>query len=312
MSIRKFERDFAHADLAAVQGLIAQLGDEDVMVRLGLESRRDELQQTIAHFDAVADEPAASAALFFGGSPVVGARGIESEFAGAAVSKFQDIVAKVYALETGGLARTGVVPNKAASTLHITNIVRGSFGFLLEEVQAPQHMIETALKTAVDDATRLLDAFGESDEDQFRTAVKEIDERILVTARNFFNLMRQSAATFRLVSGDIDRSFGLQAVARAAERATSTTVEDAEERLLGQLGGVLPEGHLFEFRVAQDRGTIRGRVSRTLPADQLAHLNRDWVNVDAVARVSVKRVRRSGAVVSESYTLLAIERPNQV
>ncbi len=93
-SLRKLERDFAHADLAAVQGLLAQLGDEDIMARFGLEARRDELQQTIEALDAAPDEPVASAALFFGGGPVIGARGIESEFAGSAVTKFQDIVAK--------------------------------------------------------------------------------------------------------------------------------------------------------------------------------------------------------------------------
>ena len=95
--LRKLERDFVSADLAAVTGLLAQLGDEDVMARMGLELRRDELQQTIAHLDEAGVEPAASAALFFGGGPVVGSRGIESEFAGSAISKFQDIVAKVLA-----------------------------------------------------------------------------------------------------------------------------------------------------------------------------------------------------------------------
>ena len=140
-SLRKLERDFAHADLAAVQGLLAQLGDEDIMARFGLEARRDELQQTIETLDAAPDEPVASAALFFGGGPVIGARGIESEFAGSAVTKFQDIVAKVLAHETGGLGQRGIVPNKGASTLHITNIVRGSFGFLLEEVQPHQQQL---------------------------------------------------------------------------------------------------------------------------------------------------------------------------
>ena len=39
-------------------------------------------------------------------------------------------------MRSGGLGQRGIVPNKGASTLHITNIVRGSFGFLLEEVQS--------------------------------------------------------------------------------------------------------------------------------------------------------------------------------
>ncbi len=308
-SLRKLERDFAHADLAAVQGLLAQLGDEDIMARFGLEARRDELQQTIEALDAAPDEPVASAALFFGGGPVIGARGIESEFAGSAVTKFQDIVAKVLAHETGGLGQRGIVPNKGASTLHITNIVRGSFGFLLEEVQPQQQMLESSLKEAVDEATRLLDALGEPDEERFRSAVETIDQRVLGTAREFFDLMRQSGATLRLVAGETDRSFGADAVARAAERATSTTVEDSEETIRGQLAGVLPDAHQFEFRTGAERGTIRGKVNRALPADQLARFNRDWVNVDATARLHVKRVRRSGAVVRESFTLLALDPP---
>src|SRR6516165_2720006 len=127
-SLRKLERDFAHADIAAVSSLLGQLSEEDVMVRFGLEARLQELRKTLADLEAVKDEPTASAALFFGGQPVIGSKGIESEFAGAAVTKFQDLVAKVLAQQAGGLGLRGIVPNKGASTLHITNIVRGSFG----------------------------------------------------------------------------------------------------------------------------------------------------------------------------------------
>jgi len=308
-SLRKLERDFAHADAAAVAGLLAQLGDEDIMARFGLEARLADLQQEIARLDAAGDEPTASAALFFGGRPVLGQRGIESEFAGTVITKFQDIVAKVLAHETNGLGQRGVVANKAASTLHITNIVRGSFGFLLEEAGPQQHMVETPLRAAVDEATRLLDAFGEPDEEEFRTAIENIDDRLLATARDFFDIMRSNGATLRLVSGETDRSFGTEAVERAAERATSTTVQDSEEVLRGQLGGVLPDAHQFEFRVGAPQGTIRGRIDRALSADELSRYNRDWVNVDARARMRVKRVRRNGAVVRETFTLTGLETP---
>ena len=156
------------------------------MTRFGLEARLDELRKTLAELEAAKDEPTASAALFFGGKPVVGSQGIESEFSGAAVTKFQDLVAKVLAQQTGGLGLRGTVPNKAASTLHITNIVRGSFGFLMEEVNPQQQIVDTSLKGAVKQATVLLDAFGEPDEEQFRSAVEVIDERVLDTAREFF------------------------------------------------------------------------------------------------------------------------------
>ena len=310
-SPRKLERDFVHADIAAVSSLLDQLGDEDVMARFGLEARLEELQTVIAQLGAAPEEPTASAALFFGGRPVLGSRGIESEFGGAAITRFQDLVAKMLAHETGSLGMRGVVPNKGAATLHITNIVRGSFGFLLEEVQPQQQLMDTALKNAVNEATRLLDAFGEPDEEQFRSAVETIDQRVLGTAREFFDLLRQNGATLRLVAGETDRSFGADAVARAAERATTTTVEDVPEIIRGQLAGVLPDAHQFEFRASQERGIIRGKVDRTLSVEELTSFNRDWVNVDASAQMHVKRVLRNGAIVREGYTLLALSAPDQ-
>jgi hypothetical protein len=168
-------------------------------------------------------------------------------------------------------------------------------------------MVSTSLKEAVREATRLLDAFGESDEEQFRSAVEKIDPRVLGTTREFFDLMRQNGATLRLVAGDIDQSFGIEAVARAADRATSTKVEDTEETIVGQLAGVLPDAHQFEFRTGADRGTIKGRVERTFSPDQLADFNRTLVNVDAVAHFRVRRVLRNEAVVRESFILLKLD-----
>lgn len=309
--LKKLERDFATADIAAVNGLLAQLGEQDVMTRFGLEARLEELQRDLAALHVSAEEPTASAALFFGGQPVLGARGIESEFGATAVTKFQDLVAKVLAHENGGLGQRGVVPNRGASTLHITNVVRGSFGFLLEEMNPQHQMVETPLKAAVDEATRLLDAFGEPDEEAFRTAIEEIDERVLGTAREFFSLMRQRGATLRVVAGERDNSFGAEAVARAADRASSTVLQDDEERIAGQLAGVLPDAHQFEFRAGADRGTLRGKVDRALTADQLGRFNRDFVNVDASGRFHVKRVLRNDVIVRETYTLLALEPTDQ-
>jgi hypothetical protein len=310
-SHRKLERDLIYADMAAVTALLNQLDTEDVMSRFSLEARRDELRDMIGSFAGEPEDTAASAILFFGGRPVNGTHGIESEFAGAAVSKFQDLIAKVMAQEVGALGQRGVVPHKSASTLHITNVARGSFGFVLEEVQTQTQLVDTPLKSAVDEAVQLLDAFGEPDETHFQAAIETIDQRVLATAREFFDLMRQGGATLRLVAGMSDHSFGAEAVNRAAERATSTTVEDAEENVQGQLAGVLPEAHQFEFRVSDDRGVVRGKVDRALASHTLAKFNRDMVNVDAQAQLQVKRVLRNGVVARESYTLVGLARAGE-
>jgi hypothetical protein len=306
-AIRKLERDYLKADISAVGGLLETLGDDDVMARFSLEERLAELQAALAGLEEAPPETLASAAIFFGGKPVIGSQGIESGFAGSAVGHFQDLVSMVHAHETVGLAERGTVPRRASSTLHITNIVRGSFGFLLQEVQPQLQIVDSSLKAAVDEATRLLKAFGEDDEEQFRTAVEEIDQRVLATTGEFFDLMRKSGATMRLVSGETDRSFNSDVVARAVDRAKTTTVVDDQETVPGQLAGVLPESHQFEFRTSDERGTIRGRVDRDLTPHQLGLFNTEYVNVNARARLKVKRVLRNQAVVREKYTLIGID-----
>ena len=305
-ALKKIERDQHAAEFAAVTALLDQLTASDIITRMGLEARRDEIATVLAEMTEEPENPTASAALFFGGKPVAGSRGIESEFGGNAVTKFQDLVAKLMADEAGSLGQRGIVPNKGAATLHITNVVRGSFGFLLEEVEPQGLAIDTSLKVAVDNAAQLLSAFGETSEDKFRAAVEKIDQRVLTTAQEFFSLMRTSGATFRLLAGDEDRSFGLEAVSRAAERASSTSVNEVEEQIEGQLGGVLPDAHQFEFR-SEARGPLRGSVDRSIPASDLAEMNRTRVNVDAVATLKVRRVIRNGEMVRESFTLLRLD-----
>lgn len=305
-ALKKIERDQHAAEFAAVTALLDQLTASDIITRMGLEARRDEIAAVLAEMIEEPQPPTASAALFFGGKPVAGSRGIESEFGGNAVTKFQDLVAKLMADEAGALGQRGIVPNKSAATLHITNVVRGSFGFLLEEVEPQGQVLDTSLKVAVDNAAQLLSAFGETSEDKFRAAVEQIDQRVLTTAQEFFSLMRTSGATFRLLAGDEDRSFGPEAVSRAAERASSTSVTETTEQVEGQLGGVLPDAHQFEFR-STTRGPLKGGVDRSIPAADLAEMNRTLVNVDAVAMLKVRRVLRDGEIARESFTLLRLE-----
>jgi hypothetical protein len=303
---RRLGRDRASAELAGVEKTLATLTDNDFLTRMSLEARRDEIAETLAVFEHAGPETVATAALFFGGRPVAGSKGVESEFAGAVVGRFQDLVAKVLAQDSGGLGERGVVPNKSAATLHITDVVRGSFGFVLEEVEPQGYIIDTALKAAVDNASQILSAFGDPDESHFQEAMERVDERVLTTARDFFQFMRQSGATFRLVAGDADSEFPAGSIDRAAERATTTKVEDAPESLDGQLAGVLPDGHLFEFRSVR-RGTINGRVDRGIAASELDGWNARLRNVDATATIRVRRVSRGGSVVRESFTLLGVE-----
>lgn len=310
----KIERDFVAADLVTVDDLLANLKDRDAFAKLSLQSRRDELKQKLESLSE-SREVSASASLFFGGAPVIANRGIEASFGAQAVEKFQDVVSKIFAVQhSGALGQRGVVPGKDASALHVTNIVRGSFGFRLEELSPQASMLESPLKGAVDEATRLMETFSEENEEAFGAEIENLDSRVLASVRDFFGTVSDHRATFRLVSGNIDTSFRDENIARAAERARTTTVEEKEIELSGQLSGALREARIFEFRAESPARTLKGSIAPDLTADAISEINKSLADVDSSARFSVKSVRRKDRVLRESFTLLSIrenERPNE-
>lgn len=193
--------------------------------------------------------------------------------------------------------------------MHITNIVRGSFGFLLEEIHDQAQLVDTNLKGAVEEASELLDIFGEADEERFQATVVEVDQRILATARDFFELMRQHGATLRMVAGESEFQFGAEAVARGVERASGTSIEEDEKSLEGQLAGVLPSAHQFEFRITGGE-TLKGKVDPAWTAVDLERWNRELVGVNAMMNAAVKRVLRHGQITRENYVLKGIAPKN--
>lgn len=309
-AIQKLEGDRLQAEFSSLSRMLAELGERDVVMRLGLEDRLIELRAELDELGHGGGE-LASAALFFGGAPVIGNRGIESEFGSRALSIFQDLVAKQLAHETGGLGQRGIVPNKGAAKLHITDVVRGSFGFVLEEIDSQTPLIDSSLKESVDHVSDLIAAFGEDDEERFQATVSETDERVLSTAKTFFEHMRQAGATFRLVNGEKDRVLSALAIARAENRATTTSVGDDEERIEGVFSVALPEGHQMEFRTDGPRGVIRGRVDRNYSSSAVVNLNKEWMERRAIGRFRVRKVLKDGSLVRENFTLLGLEVPLQ-
>lgn len=305
-SQRKLELDLLHADLAAVNDLLGRLSEEDVMARMGLEDRSQELKALILAAEEEKEKLTASATLFFGGKPVTGMRGIESKFATSAVATFQDLVAMVLAHKSNSLSPRGAIANRDSSTLYITSLARGSVGFILEEMRPQANLTDTPLTEAVNEATELLEAFGTSNEEYFQEWLEATDQRVLGSAGKLFDLLRRSEATLRLVTEDSDYTFGVQAVARAAERAKSTTTRGEKQTVIGQLAGVLPDARRFEFRRDDTGDVIAGKIASSLDSHTLARTAEEWLNIDAEARIVVRRVYHNDDLVRESYTLFAL------
>lgn len=304
-ALAKLRKEVTAADLAAVESLLGEIHDAKSLSRLSLESRRTELHDELQKFAQHDDDTHASAALFFGGRPVVGSHGIASDFGGRALQSFQELITKQLADETVGLGQRGIVPQRDAARLHITNIVRGSFGFLLEEVDSQERLVQSQLALTMEKVTDLIASLGSEDEEHYRAILENLDPRVLAQAKDFFTLLDQADATFRLVQGSHDFAFSRSDVHRATERATTTRVSEDTERVEGILLGVLPDAHQFEFELTNG-AVIRGKVTREFGRD-LRALSRELHDKEALATLLVRRVYRASTVVRESFTLAAIK-----
>jgi hypothetical protein len=147
--IRRLEQDHLSADLAAVEELLSSAPPGDVLGRMSLTERRDEVRKALTEVES-RREIEGRTALFFGGAPVIGSRGVDADFAAEAVGKYQDLVTKVWAFkEHGSLAPSGPVPDRHEARLHVTNVVHGSFGFELAGLQGPLTLGSSSLHDAI-------------------------------------------------------------------------------------------------------------------------------------------------------------------
>lgn len=297
----RIRRGRSEAALGGARALLSQLPEDDLLGRLGLEDLERELN------DEAASEPpldtGATAALFFGGKPVVGSTGIESGFAGKAIETFQDLVAKVWIDEHRGLGQRGPLPAHNAK-LHITEVLRGSFGFVLEEMESSGSLLDTPLKGALSKTITILETFADVNEEPFADTLENTDDRSLSAAKDFFALLAQQEATLRLVTDTSEVEFPTASIARATERADTSETTEEDATLEGVLGGMMPEKHMFELHNVPELGTVAGRVSRDLTDGRLTELLRQYFERPVVAEVRRRKVFRQGELVRETYQLL--------
>jgi hypothetical protein len=282
---RKTESDEIRADLASVEALLGAVPEGDILGRRSLTARRDILAHELATLPAQA-QPSAHAAVYFGGAPVVGSRGIDATFASKALANYEDFVTKIWAQrQHGNLPASGPVRDRHEARLHITGVVRGSFGFELAELEGSTSFEGAPLRDAVDLATRAIIAAGESD-DALADAAEDLDSRAFAALREFFTVLKKGGASVRVVTDDLDRSFDVSAVLAATERTQGTLTEQQDVPVPGEFLGVLPERRTFEFR--RDDGTVlRGRVSEEMPLADLRQLNPSWATRRCIAHLRV-------------------------
>lgn len=308
--VQKIARDSLTAKVSAARAM------EDAAIRRGdkLAAMQFSRQRTQLEADLEAlgqrTERLASVALYFGGAPVLGNYGIKADFAGKAIEAFQDVVSKRFArAEVGQLGQRGKVPHRASAELMVTEVARGSFGFILEEAAAAEPIVRTALVDAVDDAAQLVVKLSSPDEQEFESAMEDLDGRLLIAVRRFFATLYNEEASLRIVEGDFDRSLGAGDVQRAFARASSIEVDERDAvELRGRLH-ILPKSKRFEFSLLGSDEVIAGTVASDvakLVGDQVQQGFDSPAGKFWRARFHVREVTRRNQTPRRYHTLEAL------
>jgi hypothetical protein len=259
----------------------------------------------------------ASVALVFNGNPVVGSSDIRLDFTSDALTSFQKLVSarlaereRQAAGDATALPKRGKLPGARNTNLFIRDLVRGSMGFILEELPEQAELLPTKLKEAVESSTELLGRLNEASDDEFQGIVAEAEPRVVQAIQKFAKVLFEAGASTR-ISGDQQRTnLSIAEVDRLSKRLNEVEVTEEVEVLDGVLQGLLPDKLEFEFKVAGEDGiTLRGDVVEDLarkytldPAfvEQLLHK-------PGRARIKIVRTSRNGVQSKQQRVMEALE-----
>lgn len=302
---RKLRLDSLRAELGSVQSQI-ELSDEygDIVGSGQFRRRLEQIQEEIAALER--QEPTrASVALYFSGRPVLGTRGIAADFAGRCLENYQDLISKTFARrELGSLGERGRIPMRQSAEMMVTGVTHGSFGFVLDEMSEQSSILDTQLKEVVKEVSLTLEKFSADSDSEFLDFASEIDQRTVISLRNFFQDMDSSGATLRVVEDIHELNLDAASVLRARQRAESSTIEDETTDIQGTAIHILPDHRTFEFR------TSTGDVlfGKAHPDAVESYLNAIAIQVNVtnsamIAHMQVRTVRALNREPKSTYRL---------
>ena len=299
-------RDTLAADIAAAEAVLRGLPENDLAGRASFGARINELKDELAEL-ARASDNLASVALFFDGDPVSGSYGIQADFAGKALVAFQETLARTVAFsESGPLSSRGPVPWRSASTMSITNVLRGSFGFLLEETD-PRGMplFRSSLREAVGSVADAISHIMDKNDEPYSKLIEKMDSRVFQSFRGFIRVLDESRASLRMVEGDRDLRFKRDDVSRARDRLEASDITETEFDADVELLGLLPFQRRFELRLTETDEILRGSVGPRISESYLKRIEDEERVVGIRWKATLERrvVRNSTGRELVTYTL---------
>lgn len=308
---KKLNIDSLSSEIATLNELLSSARQSgDFVGEMQLEHRISELSSKLESLREDTVFNSASVALFFGGQPVLGSKGIAADFAGTALEQFQNLIAKVFANnEVGDLGERGKVPFKANSALMVTGLARGSFGFVLDEMSDQVQMESSQLSHVIDKAALLLRDSAAQDDAIFESILEELEPRTLIALRDLFSNLDSSKATIRVVEKELDFTLDGPAIHRAKIRTEATNIEESTTEIEGTLVGFLPEHRKFEL--ADNAGKLFYGSATKEAVEQFTKATDSVIGKKCLIKVTIKTVAPLNRPPRELFRLIEFLRFGQ-
>ncbi|PAT35320.1 hypothetical protein [Vandammella animalimorsus] len=292
---------FLASEIKELESLLAEIPQENVIERLGLESRLKSAQVAL---EKLPKEIAQRARLTFRGRPVLGSHGIAADFAGKAAGAFADAFAAVAAGLGENLRYMGPIPNRGKNQLLITGTAVGSFGFEFELPPAfpslfPEMETSQMAMTKIEALFRLS---AEGSDDEVAEIIEEVHPRAVKKVHDFIELLVEQEAWCGLEFADQFFLYsGHEQIKKSHERLKSDNIQERTEAYRGEFQGVLPAGRKFEFFLIDQDGLIRGKVDQAIEDPDI--LNREWLHKPVTAQFKVMQVGQA----RPRFTLMSLD-----
>ena len=222
---------FLLADQGALERMLREIAPDSVINRISLESRKQEVEEQIAAFEA-APTRLVETHIAFRGGPVKNSGGIEAGFALKALGAFTDAVATVGIGQTKAPTPNGRLPNRSAYEMMIGN-PSGSFGFQIERefpYGAPSEEPD-ALEAALERVVAIVKASADSDE-SLSDAAAGTDERSMRSVRKFLDVMAKADAYCAIeFNGELFRFRNAAHVKQSATRMAPNNIRKSSEEV---------------------------------------------------------------------------------
>lgn len=276
--VTKIHKDAIRGEIANLREMLNGPASKDRLGALSLRQRLTNLEKQLASDESQAKN-VASVALIFDGGAVRGSSAIDADFAGKALQEYQELVTKQMAhSDLGGLAQRGPLPAEQhrRSRLNVTDLVHGSFGFVLEEDGSDQsELFESATMLAVSEVTDILSGVSSDSSVWFDKKLPELDARLFKTLKKFVSLLHKSSSTLKISEEKREIRIDSVGVLRAFNRVSHTEIDENDESVFGELLGIAPIQRRFDFRRGDSSEVISGAVAWNLSADYLRRIERD-------------------------------------